>query len=109
MYTGTNTDVILPPFITAIKDEAFKKCDITSVVFSKGLKVIGSEAFCTRRMKGIDQVEIPSTVALIGEGAFMGNAKLSQIDGSINKERFKLLNTKTIVLEQGFQEIQFKY
>ena len=101
-YTGKNKDIIIPPFITAIKAEAFKGKNIKSVILSHGLKAIGPKAFWTEGVTsvGIENIEIPETVELIGNNAFTGNRYLISSNGIINKRRFKLLNEENTVLEQ---------
>jgi hypothetical protein len=60
--------VSLPPTITAIKDNAFRELEnLRSVTLPNSLQEIGSDAF---RESGLVLVSIPSTVLLIGGGAF---------------------------------------
>ena len=100
-YTGTDTEVILPSFITTIEKESFAFKDIKKLDLNEGLKVIGNEAFIAVGEDNLlDQVEIPSTVELIGVGAFHGNIKLFKKDNTLNTEKFKLRNNKTMVLGQ---------
>ena len=101
-YTGTCKEVILPSFITIIMTNAFKESSVTSIKLNNGLKVIGAGAFNSKgHSSGIEDIDIPETVELIDEGAFQGNAKLfSKIDGSLNKNRFRVHNDKTIILDQ---------
>ena len=102
-YTGSNKNVLLPSFITAIVQDAFKNTTIEAIRFSTGLKVIGQKAFATHgKSKGVDRVELPETVDLVGIGAFMENVKLFKSDGNINSDRFKIHNDKTIILTQTF-------
>ena len=100
-YRGSSQDIILPPFITAISKGAFYLKDITSIRLNEGLKTIGTLAFGADGIfddAGIERIEIPSTVEIIGQGAFRGNNKLFRAGVSLNNNRFKLLNNKTIVL-----------
>ena len=101
-YTGKNKDIIIPPFITAIKAEAFKCKNIKSVIFSHGLKAIGPKAFWTEGVTsiGIENIEIPETVETVGNNAFSGNRYLVSSNGAINKRKFKLMSEETIILEQ---------
>ena len=103
-YTGSSKEIMLPSFITAIKKEAFYWKGIKSVNLNEGLKVIGTMAFAIDgdHEEGIAKVEIPSTVEIIGLGAFLENNKLFRGGYNLNKDRFKLLNDKTIVLEQNY-------
>ena len=100
-YTGINTDIIIPSFVTIIGKEAFGLKGTMKVNLNEGLKVIGSGAFMAVRVgASLDRVEIPSTVKLIEAGAFYGNSKLFDKNGGINTDRIKLRNSKTIVLGQ---------
>ena len=100
-YTGQNTDVILPSFITAIGKNAFRYPGITTIKFNSGLKIIGESALATALMsKVIAQIEIPESVGLICNKAFEYNKKLLNADGLINAEKFKLLGNKTVILDQ---------
>ena len=97
-YTGSAEDIILPPFITSIRKDAFRVTSIKTLKLNEGLKIIGSQAFARA---DIARVDIPSTVELIGTGAFRHNNKLFTNKGEVNTDRFKLLNNKTIVLDQS--------
>ena len=98
-YTGSNKHVILPPFITSIMKEAFRRKGIETIKFSEGLKSIGAKAFVHGN---IARVEIPESVELIGTGAFGNNPKLFKNTGAINDDRFILRNAKTVVMSQEF-------
>lgn len=79
-YDGTNTDVAIPAEIdgypvTAIRDEAFKDSELTSVVLPEGLLTIGNSAFMNN---ALSNVTIPDSVTAIGEWAFQHN-RLSAI------------------------------
>ena len=107
-YIGSNRDLIVPPFITAIKQDTFFDNSIEAVRFSEGLKVIGSEAFYTYnedaasgKGKSIGSVEIPSTVGLICNNAFNGNYKLYDEGKGMDEGKFKIINKrKTVVANQ---------
>ena len=99
-YTGSSREVIVPPFVTAIGKDAFKGKGVNSVKFSNGLKIIGEMAFHPGgKSSGLDQIEIPETVELIANNAFMGNHIMDRADGTLNMKRFKLLGDKTIILQ----------
>lgn len=101
-YTGSSKDVILPPFITAIMAGAFVNSNITSIKISSGLKVIGKRAFLiASKFKGLNHIELPETVELIGESAFAGNTKLFKANDTLDTSRFKLFNSNTVILDCG--------
>ena len=101
-YTGREKDAIIPPFVTAIKENAFNYRTIEALRLSEGLKVIGTDAFNTwGSSEGFKNVVIPSTVELIGNDAFRGNFKLAHHSGAKHKKYFEILSEKTIVLDQG--------
>ena len=102
-YTGSNKDVILPPFITAIMKSAFRYADIHTIKLNEGLKSIGEKAFAPIDTFGnLKHIEIPSTVEIVGKHAFMYNTRLIKGSGATNTDRFKLLNNKTVVLQQFY-------
>ena len=94
-YTGSNRNVIIPSFITSINAKAFWGAKIKAVRLNEGLKVIGEQAFESNRLS---EIEIPSTVELIGDDAFDFNDELFTDSGKLDPSRFKLLNSKTILL-----------
>ena len=101
-YTGSSQHVILPSFITAIKQNAFTGANIITISLNEGLKVIGTRAFAPKEMLGaLKEVTIPETVEIIGARAFMENPKVVSSDGTLHTDRFKLRNSKTIVLKQS--------
>ena len=68
-YTGTETDLILPSYVTKIYQYAFRKCSrLTSVVIPDNVTSIGEAAFedCSR----LTNVVIGDGVTLIGGQAF---------------------------------------
>ena len=98
-YTGTNTEIILPSFITVIMKNAFRDKGIEKIELNEGLKVIGIGAFASRSdSASLERIEIPSTVELIGFAAFTGNDKLFMRDSNLSITRFKLRNSKTVML-----------
>ena len=97
-YTGSSANIILPYFITAIADEAFSGKSIEKISLNEGLAVIGRGAFASSGNKtSWRSVEIPSTVELIGRGAFYRQDKLLNVDGTLNMDRVKLRNIDTII------------
>lgn len=58
-------------YFTSIGNNAFYKCsNLQSIIFPEGLTSIGTEAFYSCNLKDID---IPSTLTSVPEGAFYGN------------------------------------
>ena len=100
-YTGYNRNVVLPPFITAIEKFAFSNSDVLTLKLNEGLKAIDLCAFV---FKPIAKMEIPKTVELICNEAFVDNHRATDIKSTLNKNRFKLQNRETIVLRQGTKE-----
>ena len=101
-YTGSSTDVVLPSFITSIKQNAFYKSNIKTIKLNEGLKVIGTRAFVTKEADGLlERIEIPESVELICNKAFVNNSKIVKTNGRLHADRFKLRSSKTIVLGQS--------
>ena len=97
-YTGSSKNIIIPSFITAIMAEAFKDARIETINLNEGLEFIGPKAFYNVEL---NYIEIPSTVKIIGAGAFGENRKLFDNTSRPNKDRFKLRNSKTIIMGQA--------
>ena len=95
-YTGTSKNVIVPKFVTVITRRAFIKCGIETITLNEGLEYIGYYAFegCN-----IAEITIPETVKFMGEGIFYLNKKLINSDGTYRKDRIKILNENTEVLD----------
>ena len=72
-YTGTSKKVILPNFITAICNGAFKFKHINELTLNAGLRHIGSGAFTHT---GITYVEIPKNTEFMSEQAFDKTTKI---------------------------------
>ena len=68
--------VELPNSIRELGNQAFCDCNIQSVNFPEGLERIGWECFQGNDIKA---VEIPASVREIEDGAFCGNANLSEV------------------------------
>ena len=95
-YTGTSRKVILPSFITIIRQNAFLGDYITDIKFSTGLKFIGSWAF---DRNDIAYVEFPESVEFIGQKAFFENNMLLNTNNKLDENKYKVLNNKAIVLD----------
>lgn len=76
-YTGAATEVVIPEYITAIGDEAFRFSDITSISLPSTLTDIGNRAFlsCT----GLTSITLPNGLLHIGDQAFFGCGGISEI------------------------------
>ena len=100
-YTGSNKNVILPSFITSIMREAFSKSGIEKINLNEGLKVIGVKALENKNdTEMLTRIEIPSTVELIGAGAFNNQRKLFKRIGHLETDTLVIRNRKTIMLDQ---------
>ena len=101
-YTGTNKNIILPSFLAVIMQDAFANTRIKTIELNEGLRIIGNEALSPNNpSKELNEIEIPSTVQLIGSGAVYNNTKLFNGEGALHHHRFRLRNEKTIVLSQN--------
>ena len=74
--TPCPTDVIVPNFVTSIRDRIFGCRDLTSIALPEGLVSIGQGAF---RDNDITSLVIPDSVTSIGTGAFAFNALTSLV------------------------------
>ena len=98
MYTGSSTNIVLPSFITAIKDRAFSGANIETLSLNEGLSVIGRWAFESHGGQArLKRLEIPSTVELIEQGAFYKRINLLNDEGTLNTAIVKLRNSNTII------------
>ena len=74
-YNGTETDLVLPSYITKINQSAFYDCDsLTSVVIPDSVTSIGDEAFYD--CDSLTSVVIGDSVTSIGELAFSSCSSL---------------------------------
>ena len=93
IYTGTETELILPSYITEINRFAFRDCtDLTSITIPDSVTSIGDYAFyyCS----GLTSIAIPNSVTSIGESAFQGCSGLTSVTipdsvTSINNRAFE--------------------
>mgnify|MGYP003304444941 CR=1 FL=1 len=77
-YNGTETDLVLPSYITKINQYAFyKRSSLTSVVIPDSVTSIGSYAFYN--CDSLTSVEIPNSVTTIGSYAFYGCDSLTSV------------------------------
>ena len=89
--TYNSLDIIVPATfkgkeVLAVKQDAFKNKDITSVVIENGVEIIGQEAFSG---SNITSITLPSSIKRIESGAFMGCMALTKV-----------------ILPEGLQEIE---
>ena len=77
-YTGTETELTLPSYITQINDRAFYNCaELTSVIIPNSVISIGWYAF--NSCSGLTSVTIGNGVTSIGYSAFFGCSGLTRI------------------------------
>ena len=99
-YTGTSKNVIIPSFVTVIMEGAFAEVTLETLDLNEGLKIIGEFAFSPKWMsEDLKSVEIPSTVELVGLGAFKNNTKIFISNSQLTMSRVKMRNNKTIVID----------
>ena len=78
-YTGTETALTLPAYVTKIYQCAFYNCDsLTSVVIGDSVTSIGDDAFY--KCSSLTSVEIPNSVTSIGSSAFNSCSNLTSIE-----------------------------
>ena len=82
-YSGTLTDVVIPPYykgykVTSIGDYAFRGCSgLTSIKIPNSVTSIGDWAFCD--CSGLTSVTIGNSVTSIGDYAFSGCYRLVEV------------------------------
>ena len=77
-YTGSETNLVLPNYITKINRYAFSACSgLTSVEIPNSITSIGDRAFYD--CSSLTSVVIPNSVTLIGERAFGGCSSLTSV------------------------------
>ena len=77
-YRGTNTELVLPSYITQINQYAFRNCSgLTSIVIPDSVTNIGERAFFG--CPGLTSITIPDSVTSIGYEAFRGCTGLTSI------------------------------
>ena len=78
LIRGVNGDVVIPPIVTSIGEDAFSGCSaLTSVTIPSSVTNIGVDAFSD--CIGLTSVTIPSSVTSIGECAFAGCSGLTSV------------------------------
>lgn len=75
-YVGTNTEVVVPNFVTKIGSDCFYQQNITSVVIPEGVTEIGYRAF--QFCQKLSNVILPTSLIKIGDHSFQ-SCKLSDI------------------------------
>lgn len=77
-YRGTETELVLPSYITEINNHAFYNCRaLTSITIPSSVTVIGGSAF--RNCSGLTSITIPNGVTYIGSYAFADCGGLTSI------------------------------
>lgn len=70
-YTGTDTDIVVPPEVKEIGDKAFSGCaHLKTVILPPNLQKIGADAFL--HCANLENLEIPASVKSVGAFAFVG-------------------------------------
>ena len=78
-YTGTETELVLPSYITEIYGYAFYKCSsLTSITIPSSVTNIGDSAFYG--CKGLTSITIPNSVTSISDSAFRGCTGLTTVN-----------------------------
>lgn len=98
-YNSASANIILPPYLEEIGEEAFWSADIKSIELPSTLRKLGKKAFyssdltavvlpegieeipeyCYGSAKGIETVELPSTLKLIGDGVWSNCPKIHTV------------------------------
>ena len=78
------TSIVIPPTVKTIKNDCFHGCfKLDSVEFCEGLEEIGPNAFAMDNLTWpeykIRAVELPSTLKVLGDGAFARNINLNAV------------------------------
>lgn len=129
------SEVIMPNTITEIESYAFNSSDVGNITFSKGLKKIGNSAFNDTQLtsvklfeglesigeqafqhgayrKGINTLELPSSLSEIGAYAFASNPiKFLQIPDkieTIKAHTFEKCNLDSVILPKNLRTIENK-
>ncbi|MBO5925298.1 MAG: leucine-rich repeat domain-containing protein, partial [Clostridia bacterium] len=77
-YNGTETELVLPTYITKINQYAFRHCSsLTSIEIPDSVTSIGDRAFSG--CDSLTSIEIPNSVASIGDRAFSGCTSLTSV------------------------------
>ena len=113
-YLGTNTELVLPSYITKINQYAFYDCTgLTSITIPNSVTSIGGSAFfgCSgltsitipnsvtsignyafAYCKGLTSITIPDSVTSIGEHAFRGCTNLTRINFNGTKAQWSAIS-----------------
>ena len=77
-YTGTETELVLPSYITKINRYAFRNCSgLTSIIIPDSVTEIGYSAFSD--CSGLTSITIPNSVTSIGKNALENCSGLTSI------------------------------
>lgn len=103
-----DTHITLPSSLTAIGDNAFNGCSMTSITIPAQVSSIGRYAFAN--CKNLTSIDLPQSVNTIGEGAFSQSGLRSVIiPKRVREISYNLLNNcenlSTVTLYQGITKI----
>ena len=82
------SDINLPSTLTAIKERAFYRCSLDSLILPSNVKYIGDFAFADN---ALTSVVIGDLVEYIGEGAFINNNRLTTVYYEGSEEEFNAI------------------
>ncbi len=78
-YTGTETNLTIPNYITKIYNYAFYRCkNLTSIEMSNSVRYIGYNAFYW--CESLTSIKLPNNITSIGNSAFSGCSSLTKIE-----------------------------
>ena len=78
-YSGTDANVTIPSFVTAIGDQAFKNnTSVKTVTIPSTVKSVGSSVFSGCR--NLTKVTIPSSITKLGDYMFISCSKLTDVN-----------------------------
>lgn len=102
------SEVIIPGSVESIDDSAFRDSKVTKIVLEDGLERIGDYAFATCNL--LEDIDLPSTLKVIGNNAFSGVVWIWDEDGFVIDEDdtvFTIYGQKGSVAEEYAKDNNF--